>query len=242
RAASKVPLTLSAFYVMRHALPDRPAARRFLTGLFVAVSVVALLSVLQVGLCPPSGSVDTGPVRLLFRKCARARGFFSIYMTLAGVLTQVLVATLPRLARAGRERAWMAPLWALDVVAPGLAYGRAAWLGLAVGPVAGGGRPRPRGGPPALPAAPGRRGARRPRSRRVDRDLGGVLRRVGADARARPQGGRGRARARSGPDGGNRRLPRRRPLRVQLRRHRGAPRRRRPDGAAVHRPGPRINR
>src|SRR2546430_5977808 len=78
---------------MRHALPDRPAARRFLTGLFVAVSVVALLSVLQVGLCPPSGSVDTGPVRLLFRKCARARGFFSIYMTLAGVLTQVLVAT-----------------------------------------------------------------------------------------------------------------------------------------------------
>src|SRR5439155_1306 len=98
-AATKGLLTLGAFYVMRHALPDRPAARRFLTGLFVAVSVVALLSVLQVGLCPPSGSVDTGPVRLLFRKCARARGFFSIYMTLAGVLTQVLVATLPRLAR-----------------------------------------------------------------------------------------------------------------------------------------------
>ena len=73
-AAAKGLLTLGAFYVMRHALPDRPAARRFLTGLFVAVSVVALLSVLQVGLCPPSGSVDTGPVRLLFRKCARARG------------------------------------------------------------------------------------------------------------------------------------------------------------------------
>ena len=134
-AATKGLLTLGAFYVMRHALPDRPAARRFLTGLFVAVSVVALLSVLQVGLCPPSGSVDTGPVRLLFRKCARARGFFSIYMTLAGVLTQVLVATLPRLARAGRERAWMAPLWALGVVALGLTYVRGAWLGFAVGAV-----------------------------------------------------------------------------------------------------------
>jgi len=134
-AAAKGLLTLGAFYLMRHALPDRPAARRFLTGLFVAVSVVALLSVLQVGLCPPSGSVDTGPVRLLFRKCARARGFFSIYMTLAGVLTQVLVATLPRLARAGRERAWMAPLWALGVVALGLTYVRGAWLGFAVGAV-----------------------------------------------------------------------------------------------------------
>src|SRR2546430_6047765 len=120
---------------MRHALPDPPAARRFLTGLFVAVSVVALLSVVQVGFCPPSGSVESGPVRLLFRKCERARGFFSIYMTLAGVLTQVLVATLPRLARAGRERAWMAPLWGLGVVALGLTYVRGAWLGFAVGAV-----------------------------------------------------------------------------------------------------------
>src|SRR2546427_11822149 len=56
-------------------------------------------------------------------------------MTLAGVLTQVLVATLPRLARAGRERAWMAPLWALGVVALGLTYVRGAWLGFAAGAV-----------------------------------------------------------------------------------------------------------
>ena len=133
--AAKGLLTLGAFYVVRHALPDPPSARRFLTGLFVAVSVVALFSILQVGFCPPSGSVESGPVRLLFHKCARARGFFSIYMTLAGVLTQVLVATLPRLARAGRERAWMAPLWGLGVVALGLTYVRGAWLGFAVGAV-----------------------------------------------------------------------------------------------------------
>lgn len=134
-AAAKGVLTLGAFYVVRRALPDRPAARRFLTGLFVAVSVVALLSLVQVGLCPPSGSVESGPVRLLFRKCARARGFFSIYMTLAGVLTLVLVATLPRLAHAGRERVWMTPLWVLGVVALGLTYVRGAWLGFAVGAV-----------------------------------------------------------------------------------------------------------
>jgi O-antigen ligase len=111
------------------------AAERFLTGLFIAVSAVALLSIVQVGLCPTGGSVESGPPRLLFRKCARARGFFSIYMTLAGVLTQVLVATLPRLARAGRERAWVTPLWLFGVVALGLTYVRGAWLGFAVGAV-----------------------------------------------------------------------------------------------------------
>ena len=128
-------LTLGAFYVVRGALPDGSAARRFLTGLFVAVSVVALFAIVQVSLCPPSGSVESGSARLLLRKCARARGFFSIYMTLAGVLTQVLVATLPRLARAGRERVWMTPLWLLGVVALGLTYVRGAWLGFAVGAV-----------------------------------------------------------------------------------------------------------
>ena len=131
--AAKGLLTLGAFYVVRYALPERRAAQRFLTGLFVAVSVVALLSILQVGLCPPGGAAESGLWRLLFRKCARARGFFSIYMTLAGVLTQVLVATLPRLARAGRARAWMMPLWLLGVLALGLTYVRGAWLGFALG-------------------------------------------------------------------------------------------------------------
>src|SRR5207247_10504307 len=134
-AATKGLLTLGAFYVVVHACPSRRAAERFLTGLFIAVAVVALFSIAQVGLCPAGGAVESGPVRLLFHKCARARGFFSIYMTLAGVLTQVLVATLPRLARAGRERAWMAPLWGLGVVALGLTYVRGAWLGFAVGAV-----------------------------------------------------------------------------------------------------------
>ena len=130
--AAKGLLTLGAFYVVRYALPERRAAQRFLTGLFVAVSVVALLSILQVGLCPPGGAAESGLWRLLFRKCARARGFFSIYMTLAGVLTLVLVATLPRVARAGRARAWMVPLWLLGVLALGLTYVRV-WLGFALG-------------------------------------------------------------------------------------------------------------
>ena len=62
----------------------------------------------QVGFCPPDGTIDTGigPLRLLMHKCARARGFFSIYMTLAGVLTVVLIGALPRLALGGRRIAW----------------------------------------------------------------------------------------------------------------------------------------
>ena len=134
--AAKGLLTLGAFYVVLHALPDRAAARRFATGLFLAVSLVALLAIAQVGFCPAGGTVESGPLRLLFRKCARARGFFSIYMTLAGVLTLVLVSVLPRLARGGRSAVWALPGWLAGVLALGLTYARGAWLGFAVGAVA----------------------------------------------------------------------------------------------------------
>jgi O-antigen ligase len=67
------------------------------------------------------------------RKCARARGFFSIYMTLAGVLTLVLVSTLPRLALGGRSAAWAAPAWLAGILALGLTSVRGAWLGFAAG-------------------------------------------------------------------------------------------------------------
>ena len=135
--AAKGLLTLGAFYVVLHALPDRAAARRFAMGLFLAVSLVALLAIAQVGFCPAGGTVESGPLRLLFRKCARARGFFSIYMTLAGVLTLVLVSVLPRLARGGRSAVWALPGWLAGVLALGLTYARGAWLGFAVGAVAG---------------------------------------------------------------------------------------------------------
>ena len=134
--AAKGLLTLGAFYVVLHALPDRAAARRFATGLFLAVSLVALLAIAQVGFCPAGGTVESGPLRLLFHKCARARGFFSIYMTLAGVLTLVLVSVLPRLARGGRSAVWALPGWLAGVLALGLTHARGAWLGFAVGAVA----------------------------------------------------------------------------------------------------------
>jgi O-antigen ligase len=133
--ASRGLLTLGAFYVVLHALPDTRAASRFARGLLAAVAVVALLSMVQVGFCPAGGTLDSGgtAIRLLMHKCARARGFFSIYMTLAGVLTLVLVGALPRIALGGRRAAWERPAWVAGVLSLGLTAVRGAWLGFAAG-------------------------------------------------------------------------------------------------------------
>jgi O-antigen ligase len=133
--AARGILTFGAFYVVLYALPDMRAARRFAGGLLIAVAVVALLSIVQVGFCPPGGTVDSShaAVRLLMRKCARARGFFSIYMTFAGVLMLVLVAALPRVALGGRSIAWALPAWLAGLLALGLTSVRGAWVGFAAG-------------------------------------------------------------------------------------------------------------
>lgn len=128
-----------AIYVVLAALPDARAARRFATLLFVAASVVALAAIVQVTTCPPSGSgaADWGPLARLFRKCARAHGFYSIYMTLAGVLTMVLAMTLPRLAGFGRRAWWAVPAWLAGVAALGLTFVRGAWIAFAMAVAAG---------------------------------------------------------------------------------------------------------
>jgi len=133
--ASRGLLTLGAFYVVLNALPDRRAADRFASGLLLAVEIVAVLSMVQVGLCPESGTIESNhlAVRLLMRKCARARGFFSIYMTLAGVLTLVLISALPRIALGGRRTAWAGPAWLAGLLALGLTAVRGAWLGFVAG-------------------------------------------------------------------------------------------------------------
>ena len=134
-AASRGLLTLLAFYVVFHALPDARRAARFANGLLTAIAIVALLSIVQVGFCPTGGSLESShaAIRLLMRKCGRARGFFSIYMTLGGVLTLVLVSALPRVALGGRSATWAVPAWLVGLVSLGLTSVRGAWLGFAVG-------------------------------------------------------------------------------------------------------------
>jgi O-antigen ligase len=133
--ATKSLLTLATFWIVLGALPDAAAARRFASVVFACVAVVAVLSIVQVAGCV-RGSFESAPriplLATFFTKCARAHGFFSIYMTLAGVLTVVLAATLPRLR--GLPWVTVATLgWLAGAVALGLTLVRGAWLGFGVG-------------------------------------------------------------------------------------------------------------
>jgi O-antigen ligase len=130
-AAEKL-LILAAFFVVVNALPDRRAAHWFLTTLLVTVSVAALVAVVQAGACPEA-TPDVRGLYRIFRKCSRARGFYSIYMTLAGVLALVLVASVPWLIARGRGFGWRLPAWVVGLAALGLTYVRGAWLAVVVG-------------------------------------------------------------------------------------------------------------
>lgn len=131
-AAAKGLLLTAGLYVTADAVRHRAVADRLLLGLSAAATVAAVVGILQVGLCPAAGQPTALP-RWLTHRCDRAHGFFSIYMTLAGVLSLVLLATLPRLlppGSAGRRLGvpWLLMLWGLVVT-----YTRGAWIGFAAG-------------------------------------------------------------------------------------------------------------
>lgn len=130
--AAKTTLGLMAVWVVADAVADRSAVRRWMTLLFALVAAASVVAILQVALCQP-GPIDVPVLARFLRKCQRARGFFSIYMTLAGVLTIVLVAVVPVLTGRRRSGAWPAPAWLAGVVALALTQVRGAWIGFAVG-------------------------------------------------------------------------------------------------------------
>jgi len=133
-ATCKNLINLACLWIVASTLDDAASAQRFLTGLALALGVVAALAIVQVGACSAmTPAMSFGRVfEKFFRHCQRAHGFFSIYMTLAGVLALVLTAILPRLLRL-EEVARLAPVWLLGVVALALTYVRGAWIGLAAG-------------------------------------------------------------------------------------------------------------
>jgi O-antigen ligase len=131
-AASKGLLLVAALYVVADALPGPPAAGRFVFGLTLAATVAAVIGLLQVGLCPGLEEPVPSP-HWLYHRCDRAHGFFSIYMTLAGVLSLVLLGTLPRLLRGGQHLRRIAAPWLLMLWGLILTYTRGAWIGFAAG-------------------------------------------------------------------------------------------------------------
>jgi len=91
-----------------------------------------VVGLLQVGLCPGPDAPEAGP-RWLYRRCGRAHGFFSIYMTLAGVLSLVLLATLPRLLPGVGELRRFGVPWLVMLGGLVATYTRGAWIGFAAG-------------------------------------------------------------------------------------------------------------
>jgi len=130
--AAKGLLLVAALYVTADAVRDPEAARRFLFGLTLAATVAAVVGLLQVGLCPGPDAPEAGP-RWLYHRCGRAHGFFSIYMTLAGVLSLVLLATLPRLLPGVGELRRFGVPWLVMLGGLVATYTRGAWIGFAAG-------------------------------------------------------------------------------------------------------------
>jgi O-antigen ligase len=133
---TKSLLTLGALWVVAASLPDAAAAQRFVKALFVALAVVSLIGIVQVASCPADGGYGPLPpyplIAVFFKKCLRAHAFYSIYMTLAGVLGMVMVGAVPHLTSA-RLKMLTAAAWVTGLVALGLTLVRGAWLGFAAG-------------------------------------------------------------------------------------------------------------
>jgi putative inorganic carbon (HCO3(-)) transporter len=131
--AAKSTLLALGLFAVADALEGAEAADRLLVGLAAVGAVAAALGLLQVALCP--GQLpDYGWPGLLYHRCHRARGFFSIYMTLAGVLSLLLLAGLPRTLgtrHPGRAGAWLLMLAGLVA-----SYTRGAWIGFGAGVLA----------------------------------------------------------------------------------------------------------
>ena len=133
--ASKGLLLMTAIYVTADALADARDVERFLTTLAIVAAIGAGIGLLQVSVCPTSAR-DTGSPAWLYHRCYRARGPFSIYMTLAGILMLTALATLPRLLPGAGRRLWFIPLWVVMLAGLIATYTRGAWLGFAGGVVA----------------------------------------------------------------------------------------------------------
>jgi O-antigen ligase len=130
--ACKGLLLVAALYVTADALAGPETGLRFLSALLAVVAVAAAVGVLQTVACP-GPAPDYGSPTWLYHRCYRARGFFSIYMTLAGVLNLVLLANLPRLLPGAAIARWLPLPWLVSLGGLLATYTRGAWMGFAAG-------------------------------------------------------------------------------------------------------------
>lgn len=130
-SACKGLLLVAALYVTTDALPGPEDGHRLLSALLLVVTVAAVVGLLQTVACP-GPAADYGPPAWLYHRCFRARGFFSIYMTLAGVLSLILLATLPRFLRGTAFPRWPILPWLISLAGLLATHTRGAWMGFGV--------------------------------------------------------------------------------------------------------------
>jgi O-antigen ligase len=133
--ACKKLLLVATLYVSTDELDSAERAERFLSALALVVAAAAAVGLLQVSLCP-GPEADYGSPAWLYHRCARARGFFSSYMTLAGVLNLTLLVSLPRLLLGTSFRPWFALAWFASLAGLAATYTRGAWIGFGSGVLA----------------------------------------------------------------------------------------------------------
>jgi len=136
---SKQLLGIAIFVAAVNGFGDGDHVRRALGWLWVVTGLVSVHAIVQVWACGSAAAVPewaAWALRLKLEACRasplfRAKGFFSIYMTLGGALVIVLSLVLARVA-AGPARGRGLPIvtGALGAVALALSYVRNAWLGL----------------------------------------------------------------------------------------------------------------
>lgn len=122
----------AAIYVTIDVVRTTERAERFLTALAVLVAVSALIGIVQVAVCPATPP-EQWPLSRYLRRCDRAHGPFSIYMTLGGVLATVLLVILPRWLPGGPGPRWLVVPWLVMLLGLGATYVRGAWLGFGAG-------------------------------------------------------------------------------------------------------------
>ena len=140
--ASKDLLSLILFFAAVSGFASGDQIRRALAWLYGAVAVVSVYAMLQTWMCTSAGEAPEWvwwALKLRAEKCRqlgiepfRAKGFFSIYMTLGGSLIVSLALLAAELALGSRRRAgWLLAPGALGLTTLGLTYVRNAWLGFA---------------------------------------------------------------------------------------------------------------
>ena len=129
--AAKGTLTAFAFFVTADTLRGADRIERFLGLLAILGAMLGAMGVVQVATCP-TPTPTLWPLGWFYARCERARGPFSIYMTLGGILAMLLLAGVPPLLTARRTRGrWV--MWLVTLGGLGATYVRGAWVGFTAG-------------------------------------------------------------------------------------------------------------